>query len=56
MIPGYDEWKTRLPEEPKPKAFCDFCERPLYEGEYIYVLDGESLCLECLNDSYRRML
>lgn len=56
MIPGYDSWKTSPPEEPDPKAYCDSCGCPLYEGDYIYALDGERICEDCLNDGYRRML
>lgn len=33
MIPGYDEWKTALPEESEPVAYCVQCGDPLYEGD-----------------------
>lgn len=56
MLEGYDEWKTSLPDEPEPKAHCDSCGCELYEGDFLYTLDGENLCTECLNDGYRRML
>ena len=53
---NYDRWKTTPPDDPEPKAYCDCCGEGLYEGDYISTLDGESLCLDCLNDAYRRML
>lgn len=54
-IPGYDEWKTTS-SEPNPKAKCDSCGCDLYEGDYLYTVDGEYLCEDCLNDEYRRIL
>lgn len=56
MIPGYDDQKTQLPDEPDPKAYCDCCRCGLYEGDYLYTVNGETLCEDCLNDEYRRML
>ena len=56
MIPGYDAWKTRQPDEPDPVEICDGCGERLYEGDFIYTIDGERLCEDCLNDGYRRML
>ena len=55
MISGYDDWKT-TPPEPDPVAHCDCCGCDLYDGDYIYDIDGESICEECLNFNYRRML
>lgn len=54
-IPGYDEWKTTQQEE-EPDAVCDCCGAGLWEGDYIYDIDGQHLCEDCLNDQYRRML
>lgn len=56
QIQSYDEWKTSPPEEPEPAERCDRCGDPLYEGDYLYTIDGERLCEECLKDGYRRML
>lgn len=53
---GYDSWKTAQPDEPSPKAKCDCCGDDLYEGDYIFTVNGENLCMDCLNDNYRRML
>ena len=52
---NYDDWKTSQ-EEVRPAAVCDCCGGYLYEGEYIYTVDGEELCLDCLKDNYRRLL
>lgn len=55
-ISKYDDWKTGLPDEPEPIAFCDSCGAELYEGDYLYTINGEKLCEDCLNDEYRRVL
>ena len=55
MIPEYDNWKTTLPDEPDPVAYCNSCGCPLYEGDVLYALDG-GICEECLEDEYRRIL
>lgn len=54
-IPGYDEWKTTQQEE-EPDAVCDCCGAGLWEGDYIYDIDGKCICEDCLNDGYRRIL
>ena len=54
-ISGYDERKTNIPE-PKPMGKCTSCGCDLYEGDYLYTIDGECLCEECLNDAYREVL
>lgn len=56
MLKGYDDWKTAVPDEPRPAAVCDCCGCNLYEGDYLYTANGENLCEDCLNDGYRRML
>ena len=56
MIPGYDAWKQRVPDEPEPVEVCTCCGKELFAGDYIYTIDGEKLCEDCLNDEYRRML
>ena len=55
-LPGYDEWKTTPPEGPKPKAYCSYCDKDLYEGDAIYDINGEYLCEDCLDDEFRRIL
>lgn len=55
QIQGYDQWKTTPPEQ-NPVAKCDSCGCDLYEGDYLYTIDEEQLCEECLKDGYRRML
>ena len=55
MIQGYDDWKTTQ-KEPDPVAECTSCGCEPYEGDYLYTIDGENLCEDCLNDNYRRML
>ena len=54
-IPGYDEWKT-TPPELAPATYCDCCGCEVYEGDYIYTIDGERLCEDCLNANYRRVV
>lgn len=54
-IKGYDHWKT-IPPEQEPVTYCSSCGVPMYEGEYLYTIDDEKLCEDCLNDMYRRML
>ena len=54
-IPGYDEWKTTPPEQ-VPATYCDCCGCEVYEGDYIYTIDGERLCEDCLNANYRRVV
>ncbi len=55
LIPGYDDWKTSPPESSPVKA-CDYCGCELYEGDYIYEVDGENLCRDCLDKTHGRML
>lgn len=55
LIPGYDDWKTSPPES-SPVKTCDYCGCELYEGDYIYEVDGESLCRDCLDKTHGRML
>lgn len=55
LIPGYDEWKTTTPDS-IPVARCDCCGCDLWEGDYLYTIDGERLCEDCLNDGYREVL
>ena len=55
-IRGYDEWKTALPEEPKPVAYCDICGEPLYEGDHLTDICGENWCDGCLNGDLRKIL
>ena len=51
-LPGYDEWKTTPPEEPKPDAYCNRCGRPMWEGDVLYAVDG-GICEVCLDENYR---
>ena len=55
-IPGYDDWKTMPPDDPEPVTTCKCCGTPLYEGDYLYTVNDEHLCEDCLNDMYRRIL
>ena len=55
MIPGYDDWKTTLPEEPEPETYCIGFGAPLYEGDVLYTIDG-GICEDCLRDLYRKIL
>ncbi len=52
MESNYDEWKTSLPDDPDPVAYCYCCGDPIYEGEVLYAIDG-GICERCLNDNYK---
>ena len=54
-IHRYDDWKT-APPEPKVAEYCDCCGNEIYEGDYVFEIDGEKLCEECLNAEYRRVV
>ena len=54
-LAGYDKWKTTPPDDPEAEHYCSRCGAPIYEGDYLYAIDGEKLCEDCLNDEYRRM-
>lgn len=54
QIQGYDNWKTTPPEERAEKC-CTSCGSEIYEGDYLYTIDGETLCEDCLNNAYREM-
>ena len=55
MIPGYDNWKTSPPAEPKPITRCAICGKDMYEGEVLYTVDG-GICEECLADNYKEFV
>lgn len=39
-IPGYDDWKSTPPDDPEPVTYCSGCGAPLYEGDYLYTVQG----------------
>lgn len=55
MIPGYDDWKTDVPEDPEPVAHCNQCGEALYEGDVLHMIDG-GICEKCLEDEYKLIL
>ena len=55
-IPGYDKWKTTLPEPQMPLAECIRCGEEFFEGDAVYTVDGENWCEDCLKDEFRRFL
>lgn len=61
FIPGYDEWKTRTPEdeydedEESITLECG-CGRCLEEGDSYYDIDGEAYCEDCANDYLEQRL
>lgn len=55
MPEWYDDWKESPPEA-EAACVCDCCGRSLYEGDYLYTIDGEHLCEDCVNDEYRKMI
>lgn len=54
-IPGYDEWKITPPES-LPVARCDNCGCELWEGDWVFEVDGEKLCEDCVKNDYGRIL
>lgn len=40
----HDDWKYR----------CDRCNKPIYEGEELFDIEGEYLCSECVFELYGR--
>lgn len=45
--------RFKEPDEVKPVAECDFCERELFAGESVYNFDGDRYCsAECVADAY----
>ena len=46
----YDSWKTTPPEAPDSDCKCAICGEDLYEGEDIYVVEDEVLCVDCAEE------
>lgn len=55
-IPGYDRWKTALPDEQEPVMYCDICGEPICEGDYVTEVQGEKWCDNCLNSQLRKVV
>lgn len=53
-IPGCDQMKTRLPDEPEPVRYCDSCGGGIYEGDCYYNQHGDIYCKECM-DEFKKM-
>lgn len=54
---GYDEWKTASEaDRPRADKYCSACDAPLYEGDSFYLIEGETLCEECLKYMYRKVV
>ena len=56
MPDNYDAWEAHDEEQESnldkfPK--CIYCGDRLTE-EYVYVIDGETMCEKCLNDNHRK--
>ncbi len=41
------------PPEDKICGYCDFCGGEIYEGESIYLIDGQRIHEDCLEDFAR---
>lgn len=37
-------------EEREPVYFCEWCDRPILEGEDYYEMDGTKVCEDCISD------
>ena len=37
-------------EEPEIIYYCDWCDRPIYEGEDCYDIGGINVCEDCINN------
>ena len=46
-LPGYDQWKTRLPEEPDMTE-CVVCGKEIYKYDSLRTVEGYK-CDDCLN-------
>ena len=56
MLDNYDLWQRhdaeqqrRLSELPE----CCYCSQPI-QDEYAYLIDGEWVCEECMDDQFRK--
>lgn len=53
---NYDIWRahqTRIEETEKRLPRCDRCKLRIAD-DYLYHIDGEILCEECMNEKYRK--
>lgn len=56
-LPGYDRWKTRVPNDPPVVRQCDYCGDDLYDGqEALLLITGDIICEECFYDYARKEL
>lgn len=55
-IKDYDHWKTIAPEPEEEQEYCICCGGQIYQGDYLYTINGEKLCEECTRDNYGRVI
>lgn len=55
-IKDYDHWKTIAPEPKEEQEYCTCCGGQIYQGDYLYTINGEKLREECTRDNYGRVI
>ena len=53
---NYDQWEAhdREQEEQLEKfPVCEHCGKPI-QGEYLYLIDGEFICPDCLDREFKK--
>lgn len=50
---AYEPERPLEPPEDKIYGHCDFCGGEIYEGDTIYVIDGQYIHEDCLEDFAR---
>ena len=56
MMDNYDLWKAHDAEqqaELKKLPVCDYCHEPVVDY-FLYCINDEIICLQCLNDNFRK--
>lgn len=51
-LADFDRWEREQEEEEEKLPVCDICGEPI-QGDYLYDLDGELVCEECLINNFR---
>ena len=52
---SYNPHRINPPDEPEPEAVCESCGAYMYpsDGDWVFMAEGEILCLDCPKDRYR---
>lgn len=52
-LADFDRWEDKRQEVENRLPICDICGEPI-QDEYLYDLDGEIVCVDCLINNYRK--